>query len=402
MKKHPGIMPQAVQQLSIETLAIRVGQHQDFSDIHSEGLALTASYIFDDAEDAAEKFAGRRPGNVYVRFGNPTTTAFEQRIAAMERAEAAVAVASGMAAIGAVGLSLLKSGDHVLLGNGMFGTTPRFFQAYLGKFGVSSTVVDVTDPQHWRDAFRPETAMVLLETPTNPMMQVADLRDLADQAREHHAYLVVDNTVCTPVYQNPLALGADLVVHSAAKYIDGQGRCGGGVVVGSEQLIKQIGDVLRTIGPSPSPFNSWIFLKSLETLPIRMREHSRNGQRLAEWLAADPRVDSVHYTGLPGHPQRALIDSQQSGHGGLLSFTVVGDRDSAWSVVDKLALISTTTNIGDTKSMITHPASTTHGRLSEEARAAAGITPALLRLSVGLEDPGDVIEDLDQALDAIS
>jgi O-succinylhomoserine sulfhydrylase len=384
---------------SVESLAIRAGQHQDFSDVHCEGLALTASYIFDDAEDAAEKFAGRRPGNVYVRFGNPTTSAFEQRIAAMEGAESAVAVASGMAAFGAVGLSLLKSGDHVLLGNGMFGTTPRFFQAYLGKFGVSSTIVDVTDPRKWRAAFRPETVMVVLETPTNPMMQVANLRDLAWQARDHHAYLVVDNTLCTPVYQSPLALGADLVIHSAAKYIDGQGRCGGGVVAGSDRLIRQISDVLRTIGPSPSPFNSWIFLKSLETLPIRMREHSRNGQQVAEWLAADPRVGSVHYTGLAAHPQRALIESQQSGHGGLLSFTVNGDREGAWSVIDKLALISVTTNIGDTKSMITHPASTTHGRLSEADRAAAGITQSLLRLSVGLENPRDIIDDLDQALE---
>lgn len=387
---------------SVESLAIHAGQHQDFSDIHCEGLALTASYIFDDAEDAAEKFAGRRQGNIYVRFGNQTTSAFEQRIAAMEGAESAVAVASGMAAFGAVGLSLLKSGDHVLLGNGMFGTTPRLFQGYFGKFGVSSTVVDMTDPRKWRAAFRPETVMVVLETPTNPMMQVADVRSLASQAREHHAYLVVDNTICTPVYQRPLSLGADLVIHSAAKYIDGQGRCGGGVVVGSEQLIKQVGDVLRTMGPSPSPFNSWIFLKSLETLPIRMREHSRNGQRVAEWLAADPRVGSVHYTGLATHPQRALIDSQQSGHGGLLSFTVVGDRESAWSVIDKLAFISVTTNIGDTKSMITHPASTTHGRLSEADLDAAGITQSLLRLSVGLENPQDIIDDLDRALDSVS
>lgn len=387
---------------SISTLAVRAGQRQDFSDLHSEGLALTASYLFDDAEDAAEKFASRRPGNVYIRFGNPTTAAFEQRIAAMEGAESAVAVASGMAAYAALGLSLLKAGDHVLLGKGMFGTTQRFFEAYLGKFGVSSTTVDVRDPQAWRSALRDNTVMLVLETPTNPMMHVADVRALAGIAADHGILLVVDNTICTPMFQNPLKLGADLVVHSASKYIDGQGRCGGGVVVGSQALVQRIGDVLRTVGPSPSPFNSWIFLKSLETLPIRMREHSRNAQVIATWLAAHPLVEDVYYTGLADHPQRDLVDAQQSGHGGLLSFSVKGDQSTAWGVIDKLALVSITTNIGDTKSMITHPWSTTHGKVPEQDRVEAGITPALLRLSVGLEDPKDVIQDLDQALRAAS
>ncbi|AOT58737.1 hypothetical protein K701_11395 [Streptomyces fradiae ATCC 10745 = DSM 40063] len=385
---------------ALATRAVRTGQYQDLSDLHSEGLALTASYVFADAEDAAEQFAGRRPGHVYVRFGNPTTAAFEQRIAAMEGADGAVAVGSGMAAYTAVALGLLSAGDHVVLGDGMFGTTPRFFRAYMEKFGVRVSVADVRDLDQWRDAVRDETAMFVLETPTNPMMHVADVRALAALAAERDVVLLVDNTLCTPVLQNPLALGADLVVHSAAKYIDGQGRCGGGVVAGRADLLKPVSEVLRTAGPSPSAFNSWVFLKSLETLPIRMREHSRNATLLAEWLEGHPAVEEVHYTGLASHPQRALADSQQSGHGGLLAFTVRGGRREAWNVVDALSLVSVTTNIGDTKSMITHPATTTHGRMAPEEQARAGIGPNLLRLSVGLEDVEDLKADLDRALRA--
>ncbi|MEU2180868.1 O-succinylhomoserine sulfhydrylase [Streptomyces thermolilacinus] len=382
------------------TRAVRTGQYQDLSDLHSEGLALTASYVFADAEDAAEKFAGRRPGNVYVRFSNPTTAAFEERVAALEGAEGAVALGSGMAAYTAVALGLLAAGDHVVLGDGMFGTTPRFFRAYMEKFGVSVSVADVRDLGQWRDAVRDETVMFVLETPTNPMTHVADLRALSALAKERDVLLVVDNTLCTPVLQNPLALGADLVVHSAAKYIDGQGRCGGGVVAGRADLLKAVSEVLRTAGPSPSAFNSWVFLKSLETLPVRMREHSRNATLLAEWLEEHPAVEEVYYTGLAQHPQRELADSQQSGHGGLLAFTVRGGREDAWAVIDALSLVSVTTNIGDTKSMITHPASTTHGRMSPSERERAGIAPNLLRLSVGLEDVEDLKYDLDRALRA--
>ncbi|WP_228977558.1 O-succinylhomoserine sulfhydrylase [Streptomyces sp. DH12] len=386
---------------SLATHAVRAGQYQDLSDLHSEGLALTASYVFADAEDAAEKFAGRRPGNVYIRFSNPTTAAFEERIAAMEGADAAVAVGSGMAAYTAVALGLLSAGDHVVLGDGMFGTTPRFFRTYMEKFGVSVSVADVRDLDQWRDAVRENTAMFVLETPTNPMMHVADLRALSALAAERDIVLVVDNTLCTPVLQNPLALGADLVIHSAAKYIDGQGRCGGGVVAGRADLLKPVSEVLRTAGPSPSAFNSWVFLKSLETLPIRMREHSRNATLLAQWLERHPAVEEVFYTGLEKHPQRELVDAQQSGHGGLLSFTVRGDQGDAWNVVDNLSLISLTTNIGDTKSMVTHPASTTHGRMSLFEKERAGIAPNLLRISVGLEDVSDLMADLDQALRAV-
>lgn len=395
-------MSQHTELHSFNTRAVREGQYQDFSDVHSEGLALTASYVFDDAEDAAEKFAGRRPGNVYVRFGNPTTRAFEQRMAALEDAESAVALASGMAAYTGIALGLLRAGDHVVLAEGIFGTTTTLFSSYMRKFGVSSSVVDVTSLERWQEAIRPNTRLFVVESPTNPLMRVADIRQLSELASAHDILLVVDNTLCTPVYQNPLALGADLVVHSTAKYIDGQGRAGGGVVVGPAELTKPVSDVLRTAGPSPSPFNSWVFLKSLETLPVRMREHSANAQVIAEWLEGHPAVERVYFCGLKSHPQRDLIDSQQTGPGGLISFTVAGGQRDAWGVIDRLELISNTTNIGDTKTMITHPASTTHGRVSPVDKERAGITSNLLRVSTGLEDVGDLMDDLDQALRGVT
>ncbi|MBQ1017622.1 O-succinylhomoserine sulfhydrylase [Micromonospora sp. D93] len=380
------------------TRAVRAGQYQDVGDQHSEALALTSSYVFDDAEDAAEKFAGTRSGNVYIRFTNPTTLAFEQRIAAMEGAEDAASVASGMAGYLAVAMALLQAGDHVILGAGMFGTTTRLFESYLRKFQVDVSVAGVVDLADWRALVRPNTKMFVVESPTNPIMQVADIRGLALLAAESGALLAVDNTLCTPVYQNPIDLGADLVLHSAAKYIDGQGRCGGGVVAGRADLIAEVRGVLRTMGPSLSPFNAWVFLKGLETLRIRMREHSLNAQIVAEWLAVHPDVEQVFYTGLTNHPQTELVAKQQSGHGGLVSFTVRGGQERAWALVDRLELISNTTNIGDTKSMITHPATTTHGRLSCAQKLASGIFGNLLRISVGLEDVQDIIADLDGAL----
>lgn len=389
----------AVHPPHLATMAVRVGQSPDLSDIHCEGLALTASYLFEDAEDAAEKFASRRQGNVYIRFHNPTTAAFEQRLAAMEGAEAAIAVGSGMAAYLTIGMALFKAGDHVILGDGMFGTTYRLFGSYLDRFGVASTVVDMSDLDQCKAAIRPTTVMMVLETPTNPVLQVADLSALAGWAEEHGILLTVDNTLCTPVLQNPISFGADLVVHSAGKYIDGQGRCGGGIVAGGGALIERLRDVLRAAGPSLSPFNSWILLKSLETLPIRMRAHSEHAQKIALRLQAHPAITRVYYTGLPNHPQHDLACAQQTGHGGLISFAVSGDRVQAWRVIDRLELISNTTNIGDTKSMITHPYSTTHGRLPPGQKAEAGITENMLRLSVGLEDPDDVFEDLSRALD---
>ena len=381
----------------LSTLAVRAGQYQDLSDQHSEGLALTSSYVFADAEDAAAKFAGTRPGNVYIRFTNPTTHAFEQRMAALEGADAAVSTGSGMAAYTAVALALLQAGDHVVLAGGVFGTTTHLFHTYLSRFGVRTSTADVTDQQQWLDAIGPDTRMFIIESPTNPLMQAADIHALAEIAAAHDILLAVDNTLCTPVFQSPIELGADLVLHSAGKYIDGQGRCGGGVVVGGRELIGKVAGVLRTMGPTLSPFNAWVFLKGLETLPIRMREHSRNAFALAGWLSEQAWVERVHFTGLPDHPQADVIAKQQSGHGGLVSFTIKGGQADAWRLVDGLRLISNTTNIGDTKTMVTHPATTTHGRLSDEAKAASGISPNLLRISVGFEDVDDVIADLDAA-----
>jgi O-succinylhomoserine sulfhydrylase len=377
-----------------DTQAVRAGQHQFVDDQHSEPLVLTSSYIFDDAYDAAEKFAARRPGNVYVRFTNPTVRAFEERIAAMEQAEDAVGTSSGMAAYLAVSLALLQQGDHVLLAEGVFGTTTKLYLGYLEKFGIATTVLDVTDTRAWSRELRPETRMFVVETPTNPLMKVADIRALAALAHAHGALLVVDNTLCTPVLQQPVSLGADLVLHSAGKYIDGQGRCAGGVVVGRKELIAEVNGVLRTLGPSLSPFNAWLLLKSLETLPLRMRAHSEAAGRVCTWLESREDVARVHWTGSAAHPQRQLVSTQQFGHGGLLSFEMSGGQDAAWTFIDNLRLISNTTNIGDTKSMITHPGTTTHGRLSQEAKRSAGIGGGLLRLSVGLENTEDLLADL--------
>ncbi len=368
------------------THAVRAGHHQFVDDQHSEALVLTSSYAFDDALDAAEKFAERRPGNVYVRFTNPTVRAFEERIAALEGAQDAVATGSGMAAYLAVSLAVLKQGDHVLLAEGIFGTTTKLFLTYLKKFGVSTTVLPVVDNPAWLKAIRPNTRMISVETPTNPLMRVADIGFLAQLARSHDAFLLVDNTLCTPIFQRPHVLGADLVVHSAGKF------------TGETRLIEAVKGVLRTVGPSLSPFNAWIFLKSLETLPIRMLAHNEKAAELVAWLSERDDVDAVHFTGSPTHPQAELVAKQQTGHGGLISFEIRGGQREAWRFIDGLRLVSNTTNIGDTKSMITHPATTTHGRLPADAQLAAGITPNLVRLSVGLEDTTDLMADLHQAL----
>ncbi|MDQ2882574.1 MAG: aminotransferase class I/II-fold pyridoxal phosphate-dependent enzyme [Actinomycetota bacterium] len=396
-----GAMDRDWRRYSLATRAVRAGQYQDVSDQHSEPLVLTSSYVFSDAEDAAEKFAGRRPGNVYVRFTNPTVRAFEQRVAAMEGTGDAVATSSGMACYMTVALALLHPGDHVILAEGMFGTTSRLFNTYLRNFGVAATFINVdAGRDEWISLVQSNTKLIVVESPTNPMMQVADIRDLSAIARENGILLVVDNTLCTPVYQRPHELGANLIVHSAGKYIDGQGRCGGGIIAGREGLVAQLRDVLRTVGPSLSPYNAWIFLKSLETLPIRMQEHTRNASTLAGWLMRHPAVDKIYYTGVRDHPQSELIASQQSGHGGLLSFRIRGGRREAWRFLDALKLISNTTNIGDTKTMITHPATTTHGRLSAAERGSAGVSDNLLRISIGFEDPDDLVLDLEQAFHA--
>ena len=381
-----------------ETLAVRAGTHRTEFNEHSDALFLTSSFLFEDAQDAALKFSNQKPGYTYSRFGNPTVTAFEERLAALAGAERAIAAGSGMAAILALCMAHLKAGDHVVASNGLFGATIQFFNNYMVKFGVEVSYVPTTDNAAWAAAIKPNTKLFFLETPSNPLTEIADLRALAQIAHEKNILLAVDNSFCTPVLQKPLALGADLVVYSATKYIDGQGRVLGGAVVGNSALIDPIYFFLRTAGPSLSPFNAWVLLKGLETLPLRMKAHSENALALATWLETQPQVARVHYPGLKSHPQHALAMSQQTLGGGVVSFELKGGREAAWKIIDSVQLMSTTSNLGDTRTTITHPATTTHGRLSAEARAAAGIGEGLLRVAVGLEHVDDLIADLQLGL----
>ena len=385
-----------------DTLAIRAGHRRTAEGEHSEPLFLTSSYVFASARQAAARFAGSEPGNIYSRFTNPTVRTFEERLAALEGGERCVAFASGMAAILATCMALLRSGDHIVASRGLFGTTVVLLGQMLPRFGIETTFVPQAGLEAWRDAVTPRTRLLFLETPSNPLGEVSDIAALAELAHRHDAWLAVDNCFCTPALQRPLDLGADLVVHSATKYLDGQGRCVGGAVVGSETLVgKEVFAFLRTAGPTMSPFNAWVFLKGLETLSLRMRAHSANARAVAEWLSAHPAVARVYYPGLPSHPQHALASRQQSGHGGIVSFDVRGGREAAWQVVDATRLISITANLGDAKTTITHPASTTHGRMTQDERAAAGIGEGLLRLAVGLEDVLDLEADLARGLDAL-
>jgi len=378
-----------------DTRAIRVGQRRTAEGEHSEPIFPTSSYVFGSAAQAAARFGGSEPGNIYSRFTNPTVRAFEERLAALEGGERCVAFASGMSAILATGMSLLKAGDHVVASKAIFGTSTILFQNYLGRFGVETTFVPLTDYDAWQKAVRANTRLLFLETPSNPLTEVADIPRLATIAHQAGALLVVDNCFCTPALQRPLALGADIVIHSATKYLDGQGRCIGGAVVGNGELVgKEVYGFLRTCGPSMSPFNAWVFLKGLETLSLRMQAHCANAHALAQWLERQPGIERVYYPGLASHPQHALAKRQQSGFGGIVSFVVKGGKDAAWRLIDSTRLISITANLGDTKSTITHPATTTHGRLTVEQRAAAGIGDGLIRLSVGLEDLEDLKRDL--------
>jgi O-succinylhomoserine sulfhydrylase len=391
------------QQYALETLAVHAGQVRSQEGEMSEPIFASTSFVFASAAEAAARFSGEKPGNIYSRFTNPTVRVFEQRLAVMEGGERAVATGSGMAAILAAGLGLLKGGDHIVSSNGVFGSTVVLFNNYFGKFGVATTYVPLTDLAAWRRAIRPNTRWLFLETPANPLTEVADIAALAALAHEHGCLLVVDNTVCTSALQRPLDLGADIVVTSATKYIDGQGRGLGGAVIGREKEVG--GDVygaLRTAGPSMSPFHAWLFLKGLETLAVRMQAHCANALALAEWLERQPQVERVYYPGLSSHPQHALAQRQQRGYGGLLSFEIKGGRDAAWRVIDNTRLISITANLGDTKTTITHPATTTHGRLTPEARAAAGIRDNLVRVAVGLENIDDLKADLTRGLLAVA
>ena len=367
-------------------------------DAFCEPIALTSAYTFASAQDAWEKFSGARPGNVYSRFTNPTVRTFELRAAALEHAEDAVAFASGMGAITAVCIASLHAGANVVCARDVFGSTLNLFRSYLTRFGTEVKLVDVTSLGEWAAAIDARTRVVLFESPSNPLMQVGDIAEICQLAHAYGALVVVDNTMLTPIFQKPHALGADYVVHSAGKYMDGQGRCVAGVVTCSTLRAAELRAVLRTLGISLSPMNAWLLLKGLETLEIRMIRIAETCGQLASWLSSHPLVDGVYYTGLPSHPRHDLANRQQAGHGGLLSFLVHGDRQTAWSFVDRLQLIARATNIGDTRSMITHPATTTHCKLTAEDRLRVGIADNLVRLSVGLESVSDLTTDVEQAL----
>lgn len=378
-----------------ETLAIRAGHNRTQEDEHSIPIFTTSSYVFKSAQEAALRFTGQQPGNIYSRFTNPTVNAFQQRLALMENGERCLAFASGMAAIMAVGMGLLKAGDHAVVSRSVFGNTVLMFQNYFGKFGVTTDFVDLTDLSAWEAAIKPNTRFLFLETPSNPLIEIADISKIADIAHRNNCLLVVDNCFCTPALQKPLDMGADIIVHSATKYIDGHGRCVGGAIVASDEIIeKSIYPYLRTGGATMSPFNAWVFLSGLETLSIRMKAHCDSAFELAKWLEQQESVEKVHYPGLPHHAQHELAKQQQKHFGGIVSFELKGGQAKAWSLIDSTQLISITANLGDVKSTITHPATTTHGRLSPEARQAAGIRDSLVRISVGLENIEDIKNDL--------
>ncbi|ADJ28716.1 O-succinylhomoserine sulfhydrylase [Nitrosococcus watsonii] len=381
------------------TLAVRAGQQRTGEAEHAEPIFPTSSFVFESAEAAAACFSGEKEGNIYSRFTNPTVRTFEQRLAALEGGERCVATSSGMAAILATCMALLKAGDHIVSSENIFGTTRVLFNKYLARFGVETTFVPLVRMEAWENALRPNTRLLFLETPANPLNEIADIAQLSRLAQAHDCLLVVDNCFCTPALQRPFELGADLVIHSATKYLDGQGRCVGGAVVGDGQRVgEEIFGFLRTAGPTMSPFNAWVFLKGLETLQLRMEALSRQAQTLAEWLEAEPGIARVYYAGLPSHPQHALASKQQSGFGGLVAFELKGGRAAAWKLIDSLKFISITANLGDVKTTITHPATTTHGRLTEEERLTAGISDGLVRISVGLESIEDIKRDLRRGL----
>ena len=384
--------------LALETLAVRAGIDRSQFNEHSEALYLTSSFVFESAAQAAARFSGEEEGNVYARFTNPTVTAMQQRLAALEGAEACVATASGMAAIMSTVMALMQSGDHIVASRGLFGATQQLFGNILSKFGIETTFVPATDLEAYRAAVTPKTKLFFVESPSNPLTELVDIATVAAIAHEAGAVLAVDNCFCSPALQQPLKLGADLVIHSATKYLDGQGRVLGGAVCGDKKLIDEVFKFLRTAGPCISPFNAWIILKGLETLRIRMAAQSASALELATWLEAQPQVARVHYPGLPSHPQHALALRQQSSGGAIVSFDVKGGREEAWKVVDATRVVSITANLGDTKTTLTHPASTTHGRISPEAREASGIHESLLRVAVGLESVADLKADLARGL----
>ncbi len=384
----------------IETLGVRAGTVRSQFNEHSEALFLTSSFVFRNAAEAAARFKGEQPGPIYARFTNPTVQMMEARLAALEGAERCVAFSSGMAAILATVMGLMKAGEHVVASRSIFGSTVQLFSNILGRFGVETTYVSPTDPAAWRAAVKPNTKLFFVESPSNPLTEVSDIRALADIAHETGAWLAVDNCFCSPALQKPLAFGADIIIHSATKYLDGQGRVLGGAVLGSQALMEGVYTFLRTAGPTLSAFNAWVILKGMETLSIRMDAHSKNALALAQWLEAQPQVSRVLYPGLPSHPQHALAMSQQKTGGGIVAFELKGGKDAAWKLIDATRLLSITANLGDTKSTITHPATTTHSRMTPEQRAAAGIGDGLVRIAVGLESVADIQADLERGLAA--
>ncbi|HXR02895.1 MAG TPA: O-succinylhomoserine sulfhydrylase [Pseudomonas sp.] len=387
--------------VGFDTLAVRAGQHRTPESEHSDPLFFTSSYVFRTAADAAATFAGDMPGNVYSRYTNPTVNSFEERIAALEGGEQAVATSTGMSAILATVMSLCSAGDHVLVSKSVFGSTISLFEKYFKRFGVQVDYVPLAELAGWDAAIKPNTRLLFVESPSNPLAELVDIAALAEIAHAKGAMLVVDNCFCTPALQQPLRMGADVVVHSATKFIDGQGRAMGGVVVGRREQMKEVVGFLRTAGPSLSPFNAWLFLKGLETLNIRMRAHCQSALELAQWLEQQDGIEKVHYAGLESHPQHQLAKRQQKAFGGVVSFEVKGGKDGAWRFIDATRLISITANLGDTKTTITHPGTTSHGRLSPQEREAAGIRDSLIRVAVGLEDVADLKADLARGLAAL-
>ncbi|CAE6502236.1 O-succinylhomoserine sulfhydrylase [Nitrosomonas nitrosa] len=386
--------------LELETLALHTGIHRSQFNEHSEAMYLTSSFVFESAAQAAARFSGDEPGNIYSRFTNPTVTAMQERLAALEGAETCIATASGMSAILACVMGLLSAGDHIIASRSLFGATVNLFSNILNRFKIETTFVSATDVEAWRSAVQANTKLLFLETPSNPLTEISDIAALSTVAKQANAWLVVDNCFCTPILQKPLALGADIVIHSATKYLDGQGRVLGGAVLGNREVLMESGifGFLRTAGPTLSAFNAWVILKGLETLKIRMEAHSAHALDIAHWLEQQPNVTRVFYPGLPSHPQYELAKRQQATGGGIVTFEVKGGKEAAWRVIDSTRLISITANLGDAKSTLTHPATTTHGRISQEARDAAGITDGLLRIAVGLESPRDLKTDLARGL----
>lgn len=393
----------------MQTIAVRAGQHRTDEGEHSEPIFTTSSYVYASAADAAAHFDGTKTGNVYSRHTNPSVRTFERRLAALENGERAVATASGMGAILTMCMAYLKAGEHLLAANQLFGSSIGLFDNYMAKFGVEVSYVDCFDNEAWESAVQPNTKVLYCESPSNPLAQICDIGFLSQLCKANGILLVVDNCFATPALQRPLDLGADVVIHSATKYLDGQGRVLGGALVGSDTLMQEAFTVVRTGGISMSPFNAWVFTKGLETLKLRMNAHCDNANIVAQFLVNHPNVECVHFSGLPDHPAHALATRQhhmKNGYGAIMGFEVkaVGERDAktaAWHVIDSTQMVSITNNLGDAKTTLTHPATTTHFRMTSEARAQAGVKDGLIRLSVGLEDVDDIIKDLARGLDSL-